>query len=265
MSVVLASIVPLTLYLLLKNKAAYKAKLRKKAAFKPVPKDKMSNLVPARSSQRQPFLSTTHKRPKDNRMQQNYKYNAQIYTNELGEKFRIKENVPLAPTRNYSMLDDGLLSRKNMHLVEPHSRDEVAFKYTELPKTKQNRLIAEAYDRNDQVSRNMNGMQMPGEMQQRGGPSGFSGKVNNLRADPFMPETTRGEKDDYEAAIGARPGLGNLGSRSKINEHKRNARAGYGDNFDRTVSAGYRARIAPARGRYPKPRLTKRGNRNYRV
>ena len=259
MSLILASIAPLALWLLLKNKTSYKAKFQ--APISDGSKKAMRKLVPARAAGRQPFLSKKLKRVADQRMQSNYQY-TKTYTNELGEKFLLKENVPLMPTRNYSMLDDQLLDRKQGHLVEPHHRGEVGNKYTEYPKTKMNRTIDWAFETNDQVDRNMNHMQKPGFMDMGGGPSGYEGKVNNTRVDPYMKKTTRGRKDGYQTAIGTRTAMGRT-PRSKLNDYRRKYE--YGDTFKQTLSSAYRPRVAPALEDYPAPRRAKRGMRNYRV
>ena len=114
------------------------------------------------------------------------------------------------PTRNYKLGPSRLEVaglENNRGGVEPHRRREVENKYIELPRSKKNKVIEEALQSvNEQVSRNLNQLQPPGSniMTQAGGASGFKGNVNMMRAIPHLPPTQRNTESRRAANIGVR-------------------------------------------------------------
>jgi hypothetical protein len=324
-SVVLATIAPLALYMMLKNnkrgpsfrkekKAALLGSLglkgltggsASKQAFSlgqnlAINMVSQADLVPTVAAARQPFHSRQRRfkrRHRDLKMPGNL-FTSGTFTNDLGQTFRVRENVLPPPTRNYKLGPSRLEVaglENNRGGVEPHRRREVENKYIELPRSKKNKVIEEALQSvNEQVSRNLNQLQPPGSniMTQAGGASGFKGNVNMMRAIPHLPPTQRNTESRRAANIGVRGTSSKMNplfrpntnkqmqmsnrmssvSRSKfgsghLDSTVRNSkRKDYGDTYYKTVTGMSRTRVAPAMANYDyKLRPTRRNMRSNRI
>jgi hypothetical protein len=301
-SVVLATIAPLALFMMLKNNnrgaltggSTLPSKSTASAELM-----KTTDLVPAVSAARQPFHSRERRkfkrRHRDLKMKGNY-FTSGTFTNDLGQTFRVRENVLPPPTRNYKLGPSRLEVaglENNRGGVEPHKRREVENKYIELPRSKRNKVVEEALQSvNEQVSRNMNQLQPPGGniMTQAGGASGFKGNVNMVRAIPHLPPTQRNVESKRVANIGVRGTSSKINPLFRPNTNKqmsnrmssvsrshfgsgrlettvRNSkRKDYGDTYYKTITGVGRSRVAPARAKYNyRLRPTRRNMKSNRI